>query len=128
MLKLSQAYPLRRSFSEASARGIFSNASSGVEISPTRFDSESRRERKNRFPSLDLCPKEFREGGSNNLFFSFSDKGDPFFDDLEDEFKGGFDEEVENKNKKVQSSDFLAEKFTNGENRHKEKVSNWAKN
>jgi len=37
----------------------------------------------------------------NNFFFSLPDKGDPFFDDFENEFEGGFDQEVKDEDKKI---------------------------
>lgn len=61
------------------------------------------------------------------FFFSFSDEGDPFFDDLKDEFEWRFYEEVQDKYHEVKPSQPSTEKFTKRQDWHEEEVNNRGK-
>lgn len=62
------------------------------------------------------------------FIFSDSDEFDPFFNDFNKQLKRCFDYEIKYYSKEVQSAYLGAEKFSNRNDRHKEKITEWTEN
>ena len=62
------------------------------------------------------------------LFLSFANEGYPFLNNFKDKFEWCLNKEVEYEYHEVQTSKTTTEKFSQGQNGHKEKIDNGRKN